>query len=106
MQSCTSNNVINKENADLMWTHPSRGGNGHLFMDFRDPMSSSCQRGDPCPVLFKFELLINLSAFNSSQSLFVNYNNSDSYILCDDHFSPNGLKIQDVTCFACHSEIT
>jgi hypothetical protein len=65
----TSNNVINKENIDLMWTRPSRCGNGCLFMDFRDPISSSCQQGDPCSVLYKFELLINLSAVNSSRFL-------------------------------------
>jgi len=58
IQSCTSNDAINKENTDSMWTRPSQGGNCRLFMDFRDPMSSSCQRGDPCPVLFKFKLLI------------------------------------------------
>ena len=93
MQSCTSNNVINKENADLMWTHPSRGGNGHLFMDFRDPMSSSCQRGDPCPVLFTFELLINLSAFNSSQFILSTVTTQTFCILYDGHLQPNGLGI-------------
>ena len=66
----------------------SWGGNGCLFMDIKDLMSSSCQRGDPCPVLLKFELLINLSTFNSNQSPSVNCNNLDSCILCDNHLSP------------------
>jgi hypothetical protein len=61
MQSCTRGDVINKENADSMWTCLLRGGNGCLFMDFRDPISSPCQQKDPCRVLLKFELLINLS---------------------------------------------
>jgi hypothetical protein len=87
MQSCTSNNVINKENADLMWTCPSRGGNGRLFMDFKDLMSSSCQRGDPCPVLFKFKLLINLSAFNSCRFVLSTVTTQTLCILCDNHLS-------------------
>ena len=37
-----SDDGINKENADLIWTRPSRDDNGRLFMDFRDLMSSSC----------------------------------------------------------------
>jgi hypothetical protein len=106
MQSCTNNNVINKENADLMWTRPSRGGNGRLFIDFRDLMSSSCQRGDPCPILFKFELLINLSAFNSSRFLLSTVTTQTLCNLCDGHLQPNGLGIQDATCWACHSKIT
>jgi len=36
MQLCASDDAIKKENADSMWTRPSRGGNGRLFMDFRD----------------------------------------------------------------------
>ena len=106
MQSCTSNDIINKENADLMWTHLSRGGNGCLFMDFRDPMSSSCQRGDPCLVLFKFEFLINLSAFNSSRFLLSTVTTQTLCILCDDHLQSNGFVIQDATCWACHGKIT
>jgi hypothetical protein len=43
-----------------MWTRPSWGGNGRLFMDFKDMMLSSCQLGDPCPTLLKFKLLIKI----------------------------------------------
>jgi len=106
MQSCIRGDVINKENADSIWTCLSRGGNGSLFMDFRDPISSSCQQRDPCRVLLKFEILINLSTFNSNQFLFVNCNNSDSCILCDDHLLSNGLGIQDATFWACYNKIT
>jgi hypothetical protein len=64
-------------------------------------MSLSCQRGDPCPVLLKFEL----SAFNLSLSSSVNYNNSNSCILYNGHLSStNGLGIQDAACRAGHSE--
>ena len=28
MQSCASDDAINKENADSIWTRPLRGGNG------------------------------------------------------------------------------
>jgi hypothetical protein len=84
---------------------PFTGWKWSLFMDFKNLMLS-CQRGDPCPILFKFELLINLSTFNSSQSYFVNHNNSDSCILYDSHLPPNGLGIEDVACWASHSEIT
>jgi hypothetical protein len=69
-------------------------------------MTSSRQQGDPCPALLEFELLINLSAFNSSQFPFVNHNNSDSYILSDDYSPPNGLGIQYATCWPCHGKIT
>ena len=106
MQSCANNDVINKKNTDSMWTRPSRGGNGYLFMDFRDMMSSLCQQGDPCLVSLKFELLINLLAFKSSRSPVVNCNNSDSCILCDKHLPPNSFGIQDATCWANHNEIT
>jgi hypothetical protein len=66
MQSCISDDAINEKNADSIWTRLLWGGNGRLFMDFRNLMSSSCQGGDPCPVLLNFKLLINLLAFNSS----------------------------------------
>jgi hypothetical protein len=36
MQSCASDDAMKKENVDSMWTRPSQGGNGRLFMDFRD----------------------------------------------------------------------
>jgi hypothetical protein len=85
---------------------PFLGWQRSLFMDFRNLMTPSHQRGDPCPTLLKFELLINLSTFNSSQFPFVNHNSSDSYILCDHYLPPHGLEIQDATCRPCHGEIT
>jgi len=54
----------------------------------------------------KFELLIHLSTFKSKWSSFVNYNNLDSCILCDDHLPSNGHGNQDVACWASQSEIT
>jgi hypothetical protein len=93
------NHVIKqKKKVCSMWTRPSRGDNDCLFMSFGNQMSLSCQLGDFCPVLPKFELLINLLAFNSNNFPFVNYNNSDSCILCDDHLPPNGFGIQDAIC--------
>jgi hypothetical protein len=98
MKLCKNVDVINKKNACSMWTHHSWGDNSCLYIDFGNLMSSSCQWKDPCPVLHKLELLISLSTFISNQFPFVNRNNSNSCILCDDYWPPNGLGIQDATC--------
>ena len=78
-----------------------------LFMDFRNPMSSSCQRGDSCSVLPKFELLITFWLPIQDNSLLLSViTQTFVKFLCDDHLPPHGLRIQDAIYWACHSEIT